>query len=57
MGLDNRNRSKFLHPGPGFEEVVFQKIQELYMHPLKNKVKSTLVKSVIDFNEQRKINI
>ena len=57
MGLDNRIGSKFLHPGPGFGGSCFPKIQELYMHPLKGTIKSTLVKSVINFNEQRKINM
>ncbi len=40
------------------EEVVFQKIQELFtLHLKKNKIKNTLVKSVINFNEDRKISI
>ena len=58
MGLDNRIGSKFLHPGPGFGGSCFPKdTRALHASFKKNKVKSTLVKSVIDFNEQRKINM
>ena len=35
MGLITEYRAKFFILGQGFEEVVFLKIQELYMHPLK----------------------
>ena len=58
MGLDNRIGSKFLHPGPGFGGSCFPKdTRALYASFKKNNVKSTLVKSVIEFNEQRKINM
>ncbi len=58
MGLDNRIGSKFLHPGPGFGGSCFPKdTRALHASFKKNKVKSTLIRSVIEFNEQRKINI
>ena len=58
MGLDNRIGSKFLHPGPGFGGSCFPKdTRALYASFKKNKLKSTLIKSVIDFNEDRKLNM
>ena len=58
MGLDNRIGSKFLHPGPGFGGSCFPKdTRALYASFKKNKIKNTLVKSVINFNEDRKISI
>ena len=58
MGLDNRIGSKFLHPGPGFGGSCFPKdTRALYASFKKNKLKSTLIKSVIDFNEERKLNM
>ena len=58
MGLDNRIGPKFLHPGPGFGGSCFPKdTRALYASFKKNKIKNTLVKSVINFNEDRKINI
>ncbi|MAJ24365.1 MAG: UDP-glucose 6-dehydrogenase [Rickettsiales bacterium] len=55
MGLDNRIGSKFLHPGPGFGGSCFPKdTRALYSSFKKYRVKNTLVKSVIDFNEKRK---
>ena len=58
MGLDNRIGPKFLHPGPGFGGSCFPKdTRALYASFKKNKIKNTLVKSVIDFNEDRKISI
>ena len=56
MGLDNRIGSKFLHPGPGFGGSCFPKdTRALYSSFLKYKVKNNLTKSVIDFNENRKL--
>ena len=58
MGLDNRIGSKFLHPGPGFGGSCFPKdTRALYASFKKNKLKSTLIKSVIGFNEERKLNM
>ena len=58
MGLDNRIGSKFLHPGPGFGGSCFPKdTRALYASFKKNKIKNTLVKSVINFNEDRKISM
>ena len=58
MGLDNRIGPKFLHPGPGFGGSCFPKdTRALYASFKKNKIKNTLVKSVINFNEDRKISI
>ena len=58
MGLDNRIGAKFLHPGPGFGGSCFPKdTRALYASFKKNKLKSTLIKSVIDFNEERKLNM
>ena len=58
MGLDNRIGPKFLHPGPGFGGSCFPKdTRALYASFKKNKIKNTLVKSVINFNEDRKIRI
>ena len=58
MGLDNRIGPKFLHPGPGFGGSYFPKdTRALYASFKKNKIKNTLVKSVINFNEDRKISI
>ena len=58
MGLDNRIGSKFLHPGPGFGGSCFPKdTRALFASFKNNKVKSTLIKSVIDFNEERKFNM
>ena len=58
MGLDNRIGSKFLHPGPGFGGSCFPKdTRALYASFKKNKLKSTLIKAVIDFNEDRKLNM
>jgi len=58
MGLDNRIGSKFLHPGPGFGGSCFPKdTRALHASFKKNKLKSTLIKSVIDFNDERKINM
>ncbi len=58
MGLDNRIGSKFLHPGPGFGGSCFPKdTRALYASFKKNKLKSTLIKSVIDFNQDRKLNM
>ncbi len=58
MGLDNRIGSKFLHPGPGFGGSCFPKdTRALYASFKKNKLKSTLIKSVINFNEERKLNM
>ena len=58
MGLDNRIGPKFLHPGPGFGGSCFPKdTRALYASFKKNKIKNTLVKSVINFNENRKISI
>ena len=58
MGLDNRIGPKFLHPGPGFGGSCFPKdTRALYASFRKNKIKNTLVKSVINFNEDRKISI
>ena len=58
MGLDNRIGPKFLHPGPGFGGSCFPKdTRALYASFKKNKIKNTLVKSVIHFNEDRKISI
>ena len=57
MGLDNRIGPKFLHPGPGFGGSCFPKdTRALYASFKKNKIKNTLVKSVINFNEDRKIS-
>ena len=56
MGLDNRIGSKFLHPGPGFGGSCFPKdTKALYNSFKKFKVKNTLVKSTIEFNERRKL--
>ncbi len=56
MGLDNRIGSKFLHPGPGFGGSCFPKdTRALYSSFKRYKVKNTLVRAVIDFNEDRKI--
>ena len=50
----NRIGSKFLHPGPGFGGSCFPKdTRALFASFKNNKVKSTLIKSVIDFNEER----
>lgn len=58
MGLDNRIGPKFLHPGPGFGGSCFPKdTRALHSSFKKNKVKSELIKSVIDFNERRKLNM
>ena len=58
MGLDNRIGSKFLHPGPGFGGSCFPKdTRALYASFKKNNVESTLIKSVIEFNERRKLNM
>ncbi len=58
MGLDNRIGPKFLHPGPGFGGSCFPKdTRALYASFKKNKINNTLVKSVINFNEDRKISI
>ena len=58
MGLDNRIGPKFLHPGPGFGGSCFPKdTRALYASFKKNKIKNTLVKSVIHFNEDRKISM
>ena len=58
MGLDNRIGPKFLHPGPGFGGSCFPKdTRALYSSFKKNKIKNTLVKSVINFNEDRKISM
>ena len=58
MGLDNRIGPKFLHPGPGFGGSCFPKdTRALNATFKKNKVKSKLVKSVIEFNEKRKTNM
>ena len=58
MGLDNRIGSKFLHPGPGFGGSCFPKdTRALYASFKKIKIKSTLIKSVIDFNKARKLNM
>tara|TARA_Y100001954_G_scaffold109825_1_gene119276 strand:+ start:135 stop:1466 length:1332 start_codon:yes stop_codon:yes gene_type:complete len=58
MGLDNRIGPKFLHPGPGFGGSCFPKdTRALYASFKKNKIKNTLVKSVINFNEDRKVSI
>ena len=58
MGLDNRIGPKFLHPGPGFGGSCFPKdTRALYASFRKNKIKNTLVKSVINFNEDRKVSI
>ena len=58
MGLDNRIGPKFLHPGPGFGGSCFPKdTRALYASFKKNKIKNTLVKSVINFNEDRKISM
>ena len=58
MGLDNRIGPKFLHPGPGFGGSCFPKdTRALYASFKNNKIKNTLVKSVINFNEDRKISI
>ncbi len=58
MGLDNRIGSKFLHPGPGFGGSCFPKdTRALHASFKKNKVKSDLTKAVINFNENRKINM
>ena len=58
MGLDNRIGQKFLHPGPGFGGSCFPKdTRALHSSFKKNGVKSDLVKSVINFNESRKINM
>ena len=58
MGLDNRIGSKFLHPGPGFGGSCFPKdTKALSIAFRKNKLKSTLVKSVIEYNENRKIKM
>ena len=58
MGLDNRIGPKFLHPGPGFGGSCFPKdTRALYSSFKKNKIKNTLVKAVINFNEDRKIGI
>ena len=56
MGLDNRIGSKFLHPGPGFGGSCFPKdTRALHSSFVKHKVKNSLTKSVIDFNENRKL--
>jgi len=56
MGLDNRIGSKFLHPGPGFGGSCFPKdTRALYSSFVKHKVKNNITKSVIDFNENRKL--
>ena len=56
MGLDNRIGSKFLHPGPGFGGSCFPKdTRALYSSFVKYKAKNNLTKSVIDFNENRKL--
>ncbi len=58
MGLDNRIGPKFLHPGPGFGGSCFPKdTRALYSSFKKNKIKNTLIKSVIDFNEDRKMSM
>ncbi|MBJ56750.1 MAG: UDP-glucose 6-dehydrogenase, partial [Rickettsiales bacterium] len=58
MGLDNRIGPKFLHPGPGFGGSCFPKdTRALNASFKKNGIKSTLIKSVIEFNENRKINM
>ena len=58
MGLDNRIGPKFLHPGPGFGGSCFPKdTRALYASFKRNKIKNTLVKSVISFNEDRKISM
>ena len=58
MGLDNRIGPKFLHPGPGFGGSCFPKdTRALNASFNKNKIKNTLVKAVINFNEERKISM
>ena len=58
MGLDKRIGPKFLHPGPGFGGSCFPKdTRALNASYKKNKLKSTLISSVIKFNEKRKINM
>ena len=58
MGLDNRIGSKFLHPGPGFGGSCFPKdTRALYNSFKKFKVKNSLVKSTIEFNERRKLQM
>ncbi len=58
MGLDNRIGSKFLHPGPGFGGSCFPKdTRALYSSFKKNKVKATITKAVIEFNDNRKVNM
>ena len=58
MGLDNRIGAKFLHPGPGFGGSCFPKdTRALHASFKKNKIKSFLIRSVIEFNEERKINM
>ncbi len=58
MGLDNRIGPKFLHPGPGFGGSCFPKdTRALHSAFIKNSVDSNLVKSVIHYNEKRKLNM
>ena len=55
MGLDNRIGSKFFILGLVFGGSCFPKdTRALYASFKKNKLKSTLIKSVIEFNEAKK---
>ena len=57
MGLDNRIGPKFLHRDLVLEALFPKDTRALYSSFKKNKIKNTLVKAVINFNEDRKIGI
>jgi len=58
IGLDGRIGSKFLHPGPGFGGSCFPKdTRALAEIGKKYKARSRIIESVIDINENRKLNM
>ena len=58
IGLDGRIGSKFLHPGPGFGGSCFPKdTRALAEIGKKYNARSKIIESVIDINENRKLNM